>query len=216
MGRDKTYSCNRCAKGFKDKKTLNKHLKEHGPATNASSSAIHRQTQDLNVHNICPYCQERFHRDTGLARHLRGNQECSAKHSHALAELSRPETFPAAVTLDHLQPLLDDHNKPMDYANNVPAHSGIEEPLAVNVERMVDTEGHTVYVERYPRATVGQPIRHLAEGDLPQPNYADVGQLAKPQCFEVAQVLMELNMSGRYRERFLQLKRVSFPILNRV
>ncbi|KAF8598354.1 hypothetical protein BDV93DRAFT_561399 [Ceratobasidium sp. AG-I] len=206
MGRDKTYSCNRCTKVFKDKKTLNKHHKEHGPATNASSSAIHRQSQDLNVHNICPYCQERFLRDIGLARHLRGNQECSAKHLRALAEPDWPETLPAGTPSDDLQPALNNNDHPMHDVNDVPAHLGLDEGLE-DIECIIDTDGHTVYVERYPQATVGQPIRWVAEHDLPQMNHTDVGKLSKPDCFEVAQVLMESDMSGRYRERFLRLKR---------
>lgn len=61
-------------------------------------------------------------------------------------------------------------------------------PVGADLERMVDTGGNIVYVERHPES---------------YRSYPDVGALSNPDSFEVAQLLMESGVSGRFRNRYL-------------
>ncbi|KAG8732259.1 hypothetical protein FRC11_014812 [Ceratobasidium sp. 423] len=79
-----------------------------------------------------------------------------------------------------------------------------------DLEEMVDSGGQMVFVERYPNRNAGQPIRDVEQTDLPPEyqTYPDVGALADPENFEVAKLLMESGVSGRFRNRYLTLKRL--------
>ncbi|KAG8685595.1 hypothetical protein FRC11_010354, partial [Ceratobasidium sp. 423] len=78
-----------------------------------------------------------------------------------------------------------------------------------DLEEMINTNGQTVFVERYPNANAGQPIRRVEPRDLPNEYqmYPDVGVLDDPENFEVAKLLMESGVSGRFRNQYLTLKR---------
>ncbi|QRV83013.1 plasma membrane ATPase 4 [Ceratobasidium sp. AG-Ba] len=78
----------------------------------------------------------------------------------------------------------------------------------VELVEEVDLYGRRVYVEKYKIPTIGEPIRQATAQELSRGNYPDVGQLSDQQSFEIAQVLMELGMSGRYRDKCLCLRRV--------
>jgi hypothetical protein len=41
-----------------------------------------------------------------------------------------------------------------------------------------------------------------------QGDYPDVGELSDPDCFEIAQLLMESGVSAGFRNKYLRLKRV--------
>lgn len=77
------------------------------------------------------------------------------------------------------------------------------------LEEVVDENGVHVYIEHYPVKSAGEPIRRATPEEMNQGNYPDVGALAKPDFFEVVQVLMESGISGNFRNKYLRLKRVS-------
>ncbi|QRV77014.1 plasma membrane ATPase 4 [Ceratobasidium sp. AG-Ba] len=80
-------------------------------------------------------------------------------------------------------PADDPHlNPPPQPINNDPADNEVE------LEESTDQYGNKVYIERYPSDTAGEPIyRVLNENNHP---YPDVGQLADPEAFEIAHLLM--------------------------
>ncbi|EUC53469.1 hypothetical protein RSOL_002760 [Rhizoctonia solani AG-3 Rhs1AP] len=78
---------------------------------------------------------------------------------------------------------------------------------SVHLEEVVDTEGHRVFVETYPSPHAGQPIRQVENTRKIRRNYPDVGALADPEAFEIAELLMQSGVSARFRNRYLRLKR---------
>ncbi|KAG8726654.1 hypothetical protein FRC10_006904 [Ceratobasidium sp. 414] len=74
---------------------------------------------------------------------------------------------------------------------------------------IVDQHGQRVYIEEYPCPTAGEPMRRDTTANRDRSNYPDVGELKSPDCFEIAQLLLESGVSARMRNRFLHLKRVS-------
>jgi cobalamin biosynthesis protein CobT len=78
----------------------------------------------------------------------------------------------------------------------------------IHLQEVVDQHGHKVYIEEYPCKTAGEAIRPVTEGDHIDGEYPDVGELSQPECFEIAQVLIESGVSGNFRNKFLRLKRV--------
>ncbi|KEP45881.1 hypothetical protein V565_233860, partial [Rhizoctonia solani 123E] len=89
-------------------------------------------------------------------------------------------------------------------------YSPPETPDDESLEEMTDSDGQTVFVERYPNANAGQPIRPVTNDDLPPEyqQYPDIGALEDPENFELAKILMESGVSGRFRNRYLTLKRI--------
>ncbi|QRW11932.1 plasma membrane ATPase 4 [Ceratobasidium sp. AG-Ba] len=77
----------------------------------------------------------------------------------------------------------------------------------IPLEEWVDEHGHRIYIQAYGTTTVGEPIRRATPEELDRGQYPDVGQLKDPECFEIAQMLMESGMSGRFRQRCLLLAR---------
>ncbi|QRW11753.1 C2H2 zinc finger [Ceratobasidium sp. AG-Ba] len=76
----------------------------------------------------------------------------------------------------------------------------------VDLEEIVDQYGIKVYIEKYPASTAGEPNGYAtAREDRP---YPDVGQLADPDSFEIAKLLMESGVSGRFRNCYMRLKRI--------
>jgi hypothetical protein len=77
------------------------------------------------------------------------------------------------------------------------------------LEEMVDKDGSTIWIERYPCPTAGEPIRIEPEANCARTRYPDVGELSDPESFEIGRLLMESGVSGRSRNCYLRLKRVS-------
>lgn len=73
---------------------------------------------------------------------------------------------------------------------------------------VVDQHENRTYIERYPVASIGEPIRRVTPEEANRVNYPDVGDLAKPDFFEIAKVLMDAGVRGNFRNKFLRLKRV--------
>ncbi|QRW12422.1 hypothetical protein RhiLY_11421 [Ceratobasidium sp. AG-Ba] len=88
------------------------------------------------------------------------------------------------------------------------------EPPAVDEDpsltELKDANGNVVYAEQFPNPKAGRHIRRVKLEDLPARyrKYPNVGSLSNPECFEIAQLLMESGVSGRFRNRFLTLKRI--------
>ncbi|KAG8762196.1 hypothetical protein FRC11_010523, partial [Ceratobasidium sp. 423] len=80
----------------------------------------------------------------------------------------------------------------------------------VELEEVTDSDGHMVYVKCYPNPNAGKPIRCTKADDLPPEyqTYPDIGALADPENFELAKLLMESGISGRFRNQYLTLKRI--------
>ncbi|KAG8726749.1 hypothetical protein FRC10_006791, partial [Ceratobasidium sp. 414] len=71
-----------------------------------------------------------------------------------------------------------------------------EDDEVVLVE-VVDQHGQRVYIEEYPCPTAGEPIRQDTTANRDRSNYPDVGELKSPDCFEIAQLLLESGVSAR-------------------
>ncbi|KAG8724983.1 hypothetical protein FRC09_011011 [Ceratobasidium sp. 395] len=109
------------------------------------------------------------------------------------------------------QYMLDNANM-MDFdglPNDDPASDhGIEdEDDDVVLQEVVDKSGYRYYIQTYPSPTAGEPIRQ-EDPNPNQDNYPDVGELKKPECFEIAQLLMVSGVSGNFRNKYLRLKRL--------
>lgn len=84
----------------------------------------------------------------------------------------------------------------------------------VDLVEEVDQYRNRVYIKKYPGLAAGEPIcRVSVETNAP---YPDVGELANPESFEIGQLLMESGVSGRFRNSYLKLKRVSCLAANGV
>ncbi|KAG9091248.1 hypothetical protein FRC07_011886, partial [Ceratobasidium sp. 392] len=78
-----------------------------------------------------------------------------------------------------------------------------------NVEllEVTDEYGRRVYVQQYHVPTAGEPIRQATRQEMSRGEYPDVGKLSDREAFEIAQVLMELGMSAKYRNKYLRVKK---------
>ncbi|CUA69803.1 Protein transport protein Sec61 subunit alpha [Halocynthia roretzi] [Rhizoctonia solani] len=79
---------------------------------------------------------------------------------------------------------------------------------AIHLKKEIDSEGFEVFVESFPCAHAGQPIRPVDPNQQARGKYPDVGALADRDAFEIAQLLMESGVSARFRNRYLRLKRL--------
>ncbi|QRV89362.1 hypothetical protein RhiJN_17380 [Ceratobasidium sp. AG-Ba] len=95
-------------------------------------------------------------------------------------------------------------------APSSPAADQLPENEDFTLVELIDPNGNVVFAEQYPNQSAGQPIRRTKPEDLPASyrKYPDVGSLSNPECFEVTQLLMESGVSGRFRNRYLTLKRI--------
>ncbi|QRW08902.1 plasma membrane ATPase 4 [Ceratobasidium sp. AG-Ba] len=96
---------------------------------------------------------------------------------------------------------------PSPGSRSLPRNPSLRSVEMVELVEEVDLYGRRVYVERYKIPTVGEPIRRATAEELSRGNYPDVGQLSDRQSFEIAQVLMESGMSGKYRDKCLRLRK---------
>ncbi|KAG8694163.1 hypothetical protein FRC11_002391, partial [Ceratobasidium sp. 423] len=78
----------------------------------------------------------------------------------------------------------------------------------VPLKKMMDSDGQEVFVELYPGPHTGQPIRQVNPTKKARGKYPDVGALSNPKAFEIAELLMQSGVSGRFRNRYLRLKRI--------
>lgn len=231
MPSSKVYSCTRCLRRYSDRNELLRHKKEeHGKVT--QGRAHYETIED----DICPYCHTRYAGSDGVAKHLRASRACAPIHAKWEQALSSAAPSTRASSSDSRSQDSDasDRSNALSLSDEERASalsSGSERremevdsptdntmdqntsssPVGADLERMVDTGGNIVYVERHPKPHAGQPIRRAVPGDLPESyrSYPDVGALSNPDSFEVAQLLMESGVSGRFRNRYLALKRVS-------
>ncbi|QRV91967.1 transporter protein Sec61 subunit alpha [Ceratobasidium sp. AG-Ba] len=100
---------------------------------------------------------------------------------------------------------------PEGYENpRTPSEGTVDDPIEhqahVELEEIVDQYGIRTYIEKYPSATAGEPVGQVVVGEN-QP-YPDVGELADCDSFEIAKLLMESGVSGRFRNCYLRLKRI--------
>ncbi|EUC66200.1 hypothetical protein RSOL_472470 [Rhizoctonia solani AG-3 Rhs1AP] len=68
-----------------------------------------------------------------------------------------------------------------------------------------------VWVERYPVKTVGTPVRRATREEMAKWVWGepgDIGQLADPDNFEIAEYLLETGLSVKERDRFFKLKKM--------
>ncbi|KAG9082494.1 hypothetical protein FRC06_004968 [Ceratobasidium sp. 370] len=106
-----------------------------------------------------------------------------------------------------------DHDLPWPEANIFePIQPPGVEPMdldeEVELEERVDLYGRKVYIEHYPNPDAGQPIRLASAEERAGGAYPDVGELKKLDVFEVVQCLIESGMSGKFRNRYLRLRRL--------
>ncbi|QRV85180.1 hypothetical protein RhiJN_13198 [Ceratobasidium sp. AG-Ba] len=88
------------------------------------------------------------------------------------------------------------------------AAAQLDEWEATQLDKIVDEHGHRVYIQSYNTPNVGEPIRRATTEELDRGAYPDVGQLSNPECFEIAQILMESGMSGKFWNRLLKVQRL--------
>ncbi|QRW01433.1 hypothetical protein RhiLY_00430 [Ceratobasidium sp. AG-Ba] len=101
----------------------------------------------------------------------------------------------------------------MDAPSPTSSHRSAEPPPEdedYTLVEIIDDSGNVVFAELYPNQNAGKPIRRARREDLPPSyqKYPDVGSLADPECFEIVQLFMESGVSGRFRNRYLTLKRI--------
>ncbi|KAG8735661.1 hypothetical protein FRC10_010290 [Ceratobasidium sp. 414] len=107
-----------------------------------------------------------------------------------------------------------DDDDAMDIGADLPAPpSPIDTTMSdpddrVQLQEVVDAYGNKVYIEQYPCPTVGEPIRMEPVQDAPRRGYPDVGQLSKPDAFELGRLIMRSGVSARFRNSYLSLKRL--------
>lgn len=65
------------------------------------------------------------------------------------------------------------------------------------------------FLELYPDPRAGAPIRPATEEEMRQKEPGDIGALADPENFEVADFMFSTGLSAREREKFMNLKKVS-------
>ncbi|KAG9080285.1 hypothetical protein FRC06_006829, partial [Ceratobasidium sp. 370] len=95
-----------------------------------------------------------------------------------------------------------------DFQHAPPPDVPMDDPDDIQLEEVVDAYGNSVYIEHYPRPTVGEPIRMEPVGDPTRRGYPDVGQLSNPDAFEMGRLLMRSGISARSRNCYLRLKRL--------
>ncbi|QRW10187.1 hypothetical protein RhiLY_09186 [Ceratobasidium sp. AG-Ba] len=98
---------------------------------------------------------------------------------------------------------------PADEPYPNPPSQSINDELAdneVELDESTDQYGNRVYIERYPSDTAGEPIYRVPDGN--NHPYPDVGQLANPEAFEIAHLLMASGVSGRFRNCYMRVKRL--------
>ncbi|KAJ1299555.1 hypothetical protein OPQ81_007349 [Rhizoctonia solani] len=78
----------------------------------------------------------------------------------------------------------------------------------VILEKILDTEGHEVFMESFPCPHAGQPIRWVDQTGRPWHKYPNIGALADPKAFEIAELLMQPGITARFQNSFLHLKRL--------
>ncbi|KAG8706127.1 hypothetical protein FRC08_001262 [Ceratobasidium sp. 394] len=200
-------------------------LAEQQRTRNKKKSARSRSAPAEEEKCICLYCIREFDGNGNLAKHLRTRQLCRDAHRAHLTGLRSltasgsptpipPDSPPFGPHgADHLGDLidLDDLDDRMSSVHGIPGGDDNtlippERELVEGVERTPDAE-YRVYIERYPVSTVGQPIRQASEEERQPMEYPDVGNLADPESFEIAHVMVDSGMSGGHRERFMRLKR---------
>ena len=214
------YSCTRCLQKYSKKSELLQHKKqEHGRVT--QGHARYETVED----DICPYCHTRFAGSASVKKHLHSSRACGPRHNKWQDELSSaaPSTQGSnsnsnsqnsdAFDKSEALGLSDDEvesatsssreARPMDVDSPIHDYEGTEpssSPKGMDLEEKVDTGGNVVYVGYHPKINAGQPIRDAVRGDLPESHrsYPDVGALSDPETFEVAQLLVESGVSGRF------------------
>jgi hypothetical protein len=160
----------------------------------------------------CDYCSTEFPTRRGYNVHLNTDGGCAGEHRVTVAGAEA-----AGGEMDFGQELVD-----AEIVNNLFDDDGInatdvpmwgnsdtaeqDEPLAH--ERIRGTE---TFVEHYPVATAGAPIRPATEQELNRlrQSHENVGPLSDPEVFEVAELLITSGMSGKKRSKLLKLERVS-------
>jgi hypothetical protein len=226
---DHRYPCPHCRQKFQKQQGLTRHLQNkkttcHSLEAATKSSTAPSITQSSRSRHvpgsICPYCGLDFKKNSSLSKHLSTHTVCQQRHQEAIAEpisSSRSQTpaslHSVAMDAPDLEPEIDRlsliSDRPGSEQDNVP--QAVQPELVTGWERAPDGD-YKVYVEKYPVPTVGKPIRRATAEELNETAYPDVGQLADPECFEIAHALMQSGMSGVSRERFFRLKRVSRTI----
>ncbi|CAE6522051.1 unnamed protein product [Rhizoctonia solani] len=98
-----------------------------------------------------------------------------------------------------------ERNSPIN-AHPEPARSSSPDPELI-LEKILNTEGQEVFVEFFPCPHAGQPIRRVKTTHKARRKYPDVGALADPEAFEIAELLMEPGITACFRNSFLRLKR---------
>lgn len=235
MPSNKSYSCTRCRRRYADKNELLLHKKrEHGRVTQGRARyetveddiCAYCHTRFAGINGVDKHLQSSAKCGPIHAKwqsELPSALSSAAPSTRSSSSDSRSRNSDAFDKSDALD-LSDDESQSahsssserisMDIDAPIHSHEGTDpssSPEDVNLLKMVDTGGNVVYVEYHPKAHAGQPIRRANESDLPESSrsYPDVGPLSDPEAFEIAQILMQSGVSGRFRNRYLTLKRVS-------
>lgn len=227
MTRRSVYRCKHCPQTFQEKQLLNLHYStDHriNTTTQASSSS----ESSLR----CNYCGKRIQTKRGMPNHIKHTPSCAAQHREYLSSLystdtgaSGDEESEGEQDIDMESPEgsenprndADDRLHDVDMRSNhwdeedhVPAAEDEQFPQDNDRTHTGRLRGTETFVERYPKPTVGTPIREATKEERLRANHADVGRLADPDLFEVAEILMTSGLSGKKRDKFLKLNRVSY------
>ncbi|QRW13195.1 C2H2 zinc finger [Ceratobasidium sp. AG-Ba] len=227
--------CRYCSKPFKDQPALVQHLEKFKPCVRRQKKwieqqlAIYRQRTRRNVdqdareewieHEI--YDQRG---DTGdeapasaaeMADEGRGGQRGTGPNSEddSLAQEveherdSDEETEPDFGLPAEQYPYSGDESLEGIVADGR-SPSPLPRPPQPPLREMTDRYGHQYFIEDYHIPTVGEPIRWQTAEERAQSEYPDVGELSKPDFFEIAQVLLRSGVSGNFRNKIIRLNRL--------
>ncbi|KAG9076584.1 hypothetical protein FRC06_009427, partial [Ceratobasidium sp. 370] len=106
----------------------------------------------------------------------------------------------------------EDDNIPQDRdgsngSHSVPSEIGVRAPSDVDMMSV----GTKTFVEHYPVPTVGTPIRLADPNELQKQHrdHTDVGPFTDEELFKLVDIMLTSGMSGKKRDWFLKLNRVT-------
>ncbi|QRV73889.1 hypothetical protein RhiJN_01903 [Ceratobasidium sp. AG-Ba] len=234
----KSYACNRCLRRYADKNLLRAHKQEHGQVTEGRAqyntngkdicpycSFRFAGSDGVGFHLLrnerCGPLHQAWEKtltstetnELSSAAPSIADSNSSSDDSDAFD--SRPERLPdsdsdsnqASPEPAEMQQM--DLDSPGVESNSPSPEQGPTDEDS-SLTETTDAHGNVVYAELFPNPNAGQPIRKVKLEDLPPRyrKYPDVGKLSNPECFQIAQLLMESGVSGRFRNRYLTLQRL--------
>lgn len=160
----------------------------------------------------CPYCGTVLESMVGRSRHVMMKPRCREQHLDELRKERRREC-------ERAYQVAGPSSQPAGRANTgaSPGASAGSRGRQTNNRRQRSDHGRTCadpFIEAFPIATAGQPISPHRTQPMNVSSYlASCRNLANPEYFETAELLMTTGLSGKARTRHLKSTIVSLLVL---